>query len=101
MKPFPARLRLFIHRCFFATRHFWVTSLHSDVPGTWCFECGTLKDHSYLCDQENTFRQRCQRVGNFPNCIEIVEALLFVRHPEADKATLCDWCTEQVRKGTW
>lgn len=93
------RLALWLHRHYFATSHFWVTMKPGTefVPGTWCFECGTIKNHVYSCDSENRFRQQCEPFGDYPNCVEILEALLFVHHPDVDKATLCPWCLAQVK----
>lgn len=93
-----AGLRLWLHRRWFNRRHYWVTSLNPDVvKGTWCFECGTTKGHDYGCDTENRLRRQCEPFGDYPNCIEVVEALLFVRHPDVDKATLCAWCETAAR----
>jgi len=98
-----ARLMLKIHRRFFNKRHFWVTAHRDHIMkgAPWCFECGTLKFHTYKCKTEHRLRRSCEPAGDYPNCIEVVEALLFVRHPDVDKATLCDWCEDQARKKLW
>ena len=94
-----ARLRLWLHRRWFNRRHFWVTAVRPGVMtnAPWCFECGTLKFHTYRCKTEHRLRRECEPSGDYPNCIEVVEALLFVRHPDVDKATLCAWCETAAR----
>ena len=94
-----ARLLLKIHRRFFNKRHFWVTSARPDVvQGAWCLECATVKGHRYPCDTENRLRQKCELVGDFPNCTEVLGALLHVRHPDVAEYRLCAWCEDQVRR---
>lgn len=103
-----ARARLWVHRWlfdrwFFDRRHFWVTSArHNTVQGAWCYECGTRRALDYKCDTERRLRQTCDPVGDYPNCIEVLEALMFVSYP-LDKVTfgICDWCEEQLRSEQW
>lgn len=92
-----ARLRLWLHRRFFSKRHFWVKSLSPLVKGGWCFECGTMQEHLYPCRTEHALRQTCEPFGDYPNCTEVLAALMFVHHPGEVDYRMCDWCEQQVR----
>lgn len=91
------RARLWLHRHFFSKRHFWVKSLSPLVIGAWCFECGTVKGHEYPCRTEHRLRQTCEPFGDYPNCAEVLSALMFVHHPGEVDYRMCAWCEAQVR----
>ncbi len=82
---------LFVHFAFFAGRHRW--------KGESCDICGHRRNRIYMCDTENRLRKKCEPCGDYPNCIEVVEAMLFVHFPEKDIPPLCKWCEGEAMRG--